>query len=129
MAIDLSKAFTYPVAQVLESRFNTCTTCIGWNGRVSHCFSLAAGMRQGGLLSPLLLAILIDTIVDRAKTHNVGCYINTMCCSRPSRSTVHYADDTVTCSYKVTIKVCDNYLNDVDMCVNKITVHSVWTEI
>jgi len=55
---------------VLESWLNTCTTCIRWNGRVSHCFSLTAGVRQGGVLSPLLFAICIDTI-DRVKILNV----------------------------------------------------------
>jgi len=65
---------------VLESWLNTCTTCIRWNGRVLHCFSLAAGVRQG-VLSPLLFVTFIDTIVDWVKTLNVGCYINTIFCS------------------------------------------------
>jgi len=73
---------------VFESWLYTCTTCIRWNGRVSHCFSLAAGVRQGGVLSPLLFITCIDTIVDRVKTLSVGCYINCTCCS-----IFLYADD------------------------------------
>jgi len=69
----------------------TCTTCIRWNSRVSHCFSLAAGVRQGGGLSPLLFAIFIDTVVERVnKTLSVGCYINCICCS-----IFLYADDVL----------------------------------
>jgi len=41
---------------------------IGRSGRVSHCFSLAAGARQGEILSPLPFAIFIDAIVDLVKT-------------------------------------------------------------
>jgi len=48
--------------------------------QVSHCFSLAAGVRQGEVLSPLLFAIFIDTVAERVKTLNVGCYINCFCC-------------------------------------------------
>jgi len=80
---------------VLESWLNTCTTCFRWNGQVSHCFSLAAGVRQG-VLSPLLFAIFIDTVVDRVKTLNVGCYIrpNCICCS-----IFLYADDILLSLY------------------------------
>jgi len=60
---------------VLESWLNTCTTCIRWNSRVSHCFSLAAGLRQGGVLSPLLFAIFIDTVVERVRTLNADCML------------------------------------------------------
>jgi len=41
--------------------------CIRWKGRVSHCLSLTAGVRQGGVLSPFMFAIFIDTIVERVK--------------------------------------------------------------
>jgi len=103
---------------VLESWLNTCTTCIRWNGQVSHCFSLAAGVRQGGVLSPLLFAICIDTIVERVKTLDVGCYINCICCS-----IFLYADDILLLAPTISglqalLNACENYLNDVDMCIN-----------
>jgi len=51
---------------VLESWLNTCTTCIRWNGRVSHCFSLAAGVRRG-VLSPFLLLFLLIQLLKGLK--------------------------------------------------------------
>jgi hypothetical protein len=134
-ALDLSKAFDrmnhyvlyiklmdrkipIQLLTIFESWFNSSTTCIRWNGHVSHCFSLAAGVRQGGVLSPLLFAIFIDTIVDRIKTVNAGCYINTICCS-----IFLYADDMLLLAPTISglqslVRTCENYLIDVDMCVN-----------
>ena len=37
-------------------------TCVKWQNYVSEFFNLAAGVRQGGVLYPLLLAIYINDI-------------------------------------------------------------------
>jgi len=84
---------------------------------LSHCFSLAAGVRQGGDLSPLMFAVVIDTIVDRVNTLNVGSHINCNCCS-----ICYYADDILLLAPTISglralLSTCENYLNDVDMCV------------
>ena len=57
-------------------------------GHVSQFFNLIAGVRQGGVLSPLFFAIFIDQLVERVKSLNVGCNISTVCCS-----IFLYADD------------------------------------
>ena len=66
---------------VFEMWFRISVTCVKWNGYVSHFFNLTAGVRQGGVLSPLFFAIFIDQLVDRVKTVNAGCYISIVCCS------------------------------------------------
>ena len=53
---------------------------VSWNGHFSAFYSLTAGVRQGGVLSPFLFAVFIDGIVDKVQSLNVGCYISTMCC-------------------------------------------------
>ena len=81
-------------------------------------FSLTVGVRQGGVLSPLLFAISIVTIIDRVKTINVGWYIST------SNSIIFlYADGILllaptTSRLQALLKTCKNYVNDVDMCIN-----------
>ena len=62
-----------------------------WNGLVLVCFSyfrLLAGERQGGLLSPFLFAIFIDSAVDKVRATNAGCYLYSIC-----MSTILYVDD------------------------------------
>ena len=50
---------------LLEHWFSISVTCVRWGSCYSHFFSLLAGVRQGGVLSPLLFAIFIDSLVDK----------------------------------------------------------------
>ena len=113
-ALDLSKAFdrmnhyvlflklmdrNIPInlLSIFEVWFSVTKTCVKWQNFVSAFFILAAGVRQGGVLSPLLFAIFINDIVDRVHAANVGCYISTICAS-----IFLYADDILLVSPTVT---------------------------
>jgi hypothetical protein len=103
---------------LLETWFRVSVTCVKWNGHVSHFFQLIVGVRQGGVLSPLLFAIFIDNIVSRVKSVNVGCYISLVCCC-----IFFYADDILLVAPTVTglqtlLNVCEQELIDLDMRVN-----------
>jgi len=51
------------ILNILELWFNTSVTCVKWNGSVAHIFfRLLAGVRQGGILSPYLFAVFIDSV-------------------------------------------------------------------
>jgi len=81
-------------------------------------FNLAAGVRQGGVLSPLLFAIFINDIVDRVQAANVGCHISNICAS-----IFLYADDILLVSPTVTglqtlLHICENELANLDMQLN-----------
>jgi hypothetical protein len=134
-ALDLSKAFDrmchyslfselmkreipIQVLTILEKWFNESTTCIKWNGCVTHFFRLEAGVRQGGVLSPFLFSVFIDSIVARVESAGVGCYIRTVCCS-----IFLYADDIILLSptisgLQVLLNVCENYLIEIGMSIN-----------
>jgi len=97
-ALDISKAFDkinhhfhfvklmykrIPVnlLSVLEHWFQLGVTCIKSRDTVPDVFELACGIRQGGVLSPYLFALYIDSVVDRVKLHGLGCYIKAVCVS------------------------------------------------
>ena len=60
---------------ILENWFKLCSTCIKWGSVVSRIFSVDCGVRQGGVLSPYLFALYVDSIIDRVKDSRIGCYL------------------------------------------------------
>jgi len=58
----------------------------------SHFYELKAGVRQGGILSPILFSIYIDGLVNLVDKTNIGCKIGAICTSRPI---FLYADDII----------------------------------
>jgi hypothetical protein len=107
-----------PLLALLEMWFSISATCVKWCGDVSYFFRPRAGVRQGGVLSPLLFSLAIDSIVYRTKSANVGCYLSTICCS-----IFLYADDILLLSPTVTglqilLSACEKELVDLDMRIN-----------
>ena len=107
-----------PLLTLLEIWFSISATCVKWCGHVSYFFRLRAGVRQGGVLSPLLFSLAIDSIVCKIKLANIGCYRSTICCS-----IFLYADDILLLSPTVTglqilLSACEKELIDLDMRIN-----------
>jgi len=53
---------------LIEFWFSVSVACVNWKGHFSAFYSLTAGVRQGGVLSPFLFAVFIDGVVDKVKT-------------------------------------------------------------
>lgn len=133
--IDLSKAFDkmnhYALLIKLMERkmplqlitifalwFRCSKTCVKWGNCLSFFFPLTAGVRQGGVLSPSLFSIYIDSLVDKVIACKLGCHVSCI-----SVSILLYADDIVLLSPTVTglqelFQVCESELNALDMKIN-----------
>ena len=48
-------------------------TCVRWGGAFSFWFQICAGVRQGGVLSLVLLAIYMDILIARLRNAGYGC--------------------------------------------------------
>ena len=66
---------------VLEYWFAIGSTCVKWYSCFSCAFYLPCGVRQGGVLSPYLFAVYIDSVFTRAKSCPFGCTIKSYCMS------------------------------------------------
>ena len=48
---------------------------VRWNSLVSDRFSIANGVKQGGVLSPILFSIYMDKLIKQLRNSNIGCKI------------------------------------------------------
>ena len=73
---------------VLATWFAIGSTCVKWRNFLSRSFVLSYGVRQGGVLSPYLFALYMDSIFVKVKRLHFGCYLKWFCLS-----TILYTDD------------------------------------
>ena len=85
------------------------TLCVRWNSKVSQAFSISNGVKQGGVISPILYCLYTDDLLLRLKTRVYGCFIGSNFCG-----SLAYADDIILLSPTVSgmknmLEVCDLY--------------------
>jgi len=82
----------------------------------------------GGVLSPFLFAVFIDSVVEKIKLTGVGCYYFSACVS-----IFLYADDILliapsVSALQILLSACDEELTRLGMQINekKVIMHAVW---
>ena len=69
---DLSPVIT----RALLNWYSDQNVCVSWNGKFSNKFSVSNGVRQGGVLSPILFTVYIDNLLTELEKKGVGCHWN-----------------------------------------------------
>ncbi len=90
------------------------TMQVKWGNSVSALFGVTNGVRQGGILSPILFNSYIDNLSKNLKTCSTWCMVGSL-----SVNHIMYADDLVVLSPVVV--VCSNSLMCVLYMVNMIS--------
>lgn len=78
------------VIRVLLSMHLLQSIQVRWNGAVSGRFSVSNGVKQGGILSPVLFSIYTDILLNELSNCGSGCYMGNVFCGA-----LAYADDIV----------------------------------
>ena len=62
------------LVRFLLSWYSTQSCTVSWDGSISDPFPVSNGVRQGGVLSPVLFTIYADILLNLLKDSGVGCY-------------------------------------------------------
>jgi len=114
----MDRSIPVQILNVLENWFSLCLSCVKWGSVMSHFYELKAGVRQGGVLSPILFGIYIDVLVKLVNRANIGCKTGAIC-----TGIFLYADDIILLAPSVQalqsmISICESELNYLCMAVN-----------
>ena len=89
-----------------------------WNGQYSSSFSTSNGVRQGGVLSPILFTLYIDVLLERLESSGVGCHIG-----HEYLGSLCSADDLASLaptvfSLRRMLKICEEFSVEYDIIFN-----------
>ena len=106
------------ICRLLLNMYTNQKLRVRWNGTYSENFSVSNGVKQGGVISPILFCIYVDDLLLRLKDSGVGCYMGGV-----FAGALAYADDlTLLCpslsALKEMILICSQYAAEYDIKFN-----------
>jgi len=86
--------------------------CVRWDGSLSDHFCVSNGVRQEGVLSPILFAIYVDDLLEDLSKLDFGCYWDSL-----FAGSVCYADDLVLLApspsaLRIMLYCCEDFATD-----------------
>jgi len=88
---------------------------VAWNGIFSEHFAVRNGVKQGGILTPVLFCIYFDGLLNELSTAGIGCFMGSFLVGA-----LAYADDLVLLAptlhaMRLMLSVCDKYASEYDV--------------
>ena len=98
---------------------------IKWNGSCSQFFSTDNGIKQGGVISPILFTIYMDVLLNRLKSEGIGCHIG-----QEYYGSLGYADDlSLLCpslkGLQQMLDICSEFGKEYDMKYNPVKTECI----
>ena len=62
------------MVRILLTWYSDQQVSVLWNSSISEKFSISNGVRQGGVLSPILFTIYMDELLLELKKAGIGCF-------------------------------------------------------
>ena len=108
----VSRGLPLPVVRLLSSWYSTQNLSVRWRNALSagsSPFTVSNGVRQGGVLSPVLFSIYLDELLLKLESTGVGCFWNSH-----YAGALAYADDIVllapsASALRTLLATCESY--------------------
>jgi hypothetical protein len=106
------------VIRVLLSWFVKTNACVRLNGVCTDFMDVNSGVKQGGIMSPILYNVYVDDLMNKLLKENLGCTIGGI-----SYGAIFYADDIVLMGSSVKkvqkmLDICCKYGNECGITFN-----------
>ena len=114
----IDKNLPFVTLRLLLNMYTSHVTKVLWNDNFSCSFLVMNVVKQGGIVSPLLLCVYLDGLLELLKESQVGCYVGNLCVAA-----LAYADDIALLAYTARAKrellnICDNLAIKFDVVFN-----------
>ncbi len=114
----MAKGICPIIARFLVYMYLNQSIRVKWGNTCSDMFSVSNGVKQGGVMSPLLFTVYIDNLLIQLKDSSYGCYIGIEFCGA-----FGYADDIVLLSPTVysthrMLEICTKYAKEYNVLFN-----------
>ena len=106
------------ICRFLLNMYTNQALRVRWCNTFSDKFNVSNGVKQGGILSPILFAIYMDGLISNLRTSGLGCRM-----SRHYVGVIVYADDVVILAPSVfalrsMLRICVLYAKEYDVLFN-----------
>jgi len=122
--VHYSSSCIITVLRLLLNMYTRQVTRVSWNGVFSRPFTVSNGVKQGGVLSPILFCIYIDSLLKSLAVSGVDCFIG-----RLFVGALVYADDIVLLSPTangIRLHLCDEFDSDFAVIFNAAKSKCLW---
>jgi hypothetical protein len=109
----ISKGLPYVFVMLIINWYSKLVVSVKWNNSLSSQWHVTSGVRQGGILSPILFNVYVDKFITSLRSLGLGCYYHGLYIG-----CLMYADDMLLLS----ASVCDlqsmlNHCNNIGICL------------
>ena len=106
------------IIRVLIFMYTNQLLSVKWDDKLSKSFKVLNGVKQGGVLSPVLFCLYLDVLLNKLYHTGVGCYLGPYFCGA-----LAYADDVILLSPTVSgaksmLNVCAKFSSDYNVKFN-----------
>ncbi len=101
--------------RLLSVLYTNQTLQVKWKSIIGAGFSVLNGVKQGGVLSPVLFAVYIDGLLNRLSKSGIGCYFG-----NKFMGAVAFAGDIKLLTpmfkgLKKLVSICEKYVEEYDI--------------